>query len=165
MTSEASRIAVTRVAVPVFCALFVVSALVAHRALQRIQLGRPQWTLLLLVPIFHWFALHRLLTSLHARVRQRSQEPGKPTPDDPGPGPGVILADVTWVLSVLPWGILVVLTLMTGKWPGNMPYSAMPVCGTMLATLFAVADLAAMENLQRRFVALIRNPSVTGYPK
>ena len=157
-TSEAARLAMTRVTVPIFCVLFVALAFVAHRALQRIQLGRPQWTLLLLVPIFHWFALHRLLTSLHARVRQRSQASGKLTDDDPGRGPAVIIADVTWVLSVLPWGILVILTLMAGEWPRTMPYSATPGCGTILAAPFAIADLAAMENLQRRFVALIRKP-------
>ncbi len=157
LPSEPARAATIRmVLIPLLGVLFVALLVPAHRALRRIQLAPPRWTLPLLIPIVHWFAMHRLLIHLHARLRLRSQERGMPTTDDPGPAPAVILADLTWVLSILPWGILLVVVLLRGEWPSGVLYSAVPSCGTAVAALFAISDLAAMENVQRQFVALIR---------
>lgn len=154
--SEASRTAVTRVTVPALCGLFVVSMFVAHGALRRIELGPPPWTLLLLIPVVHWLAVHRLLISFGAELRQRLQAPGRPATGAPGPGPAVRLADVTWVVTMVSWGIALIFILRGGQWPRTLPGSVLPIGATVMAALFWVADVAAMENVQRQFVALIR---------
>jgi len=139
------------VTVPVFGVLFVVALFFAQRALQRVRLGRPGWTLLFLIPVLHWFAMHRLLLGLEARFQQRCGEQGQPPGDDLRSGLALVLADVSWVLSVLPWGMVVVWVWWRGSWP-----AVAPGCGTLLAGLFAVADLAALEQLHRRLVGFIQ---------
>ena len=42
-------------------------------------------------------------------------------------------------------------------WPSGTLKMA-PVCGTILASFFAIANLAAMEGVQRQMVSLIRKP-------
>jgi hypothetical protein len=108
---------------------------------------------LFLIPIVHWFALHRLLSSLDARLKEAASRRGQPGTSGEANTVTIALADVTWVLSVLPWAIMLVVSLVRGGWPGGR---VMPVCGTLIASVFVVADLAAMEGIQRRFVALVR---------
>lgn len=155
LPSEWSRAAVVHVAAPLLGIAFVALMFVAQAALQRVRLGPRPWTLLLLVPIAHWFAMHRLLTGLHARVHQRREERGQTVKDDSGPGAAVRIADITWVLSILPWGTLVLVSLLRGGWPTGSGASGASVCGAFIAAVFAVADVAAMEQLQRRFVLLL----------
>ena len=138
--------------------LFIVLAILAQRALQRIRLGRPLWTLLLLIPVVHWFAMHRLIVGLEARIREHEQT-DSPEARDQAADSGTLaiaLADVTWVLAVLPWGHVVIFPLAQGNWPAEFPQAAAPFCGVPLAAVFAVADLAAMERVQRQFTATLR---------
>lgn len=158
LPNEAARVAVRLVMDPVLCVLFVILLVVGQRTLQRINLGPARWTLLLLIPVVHFFAMHRLLVGLGARLQRREHESEESSVKDAGPSGVVIFADATWFLSILPWGIVILLTFSGGGWPSEAPYSFSPICGILLAGLFAVSNLAAMENVQRRFVALIRKP-------
>jgi len=150
--SSLFRETLPRVMLPVLGSLFIIFVFIAQYALRRIRLGPALWTLLLLVPVVHWFAMHRLLSPLQKRIQERYGErddaSGHP---EQGPSISLILADVTWLLSILPWGIVIVLALQDCSWS-----PVVPLCGTMLASVFAVADLAAMERLQRQFVGLLQ---------
>jgi hypothetical protein len=135
--------------------LFVVLVLVAQRAMQRIRLGKPIWTALALIPGLHWFALHRIAAGLEARIDQYTQ----PTPSESAPrspsSVAMAAADATWVLCMLPWLVVLVLSVARG-WPGGFPGSAFPFCGMLLAVVFGIAELAALERVQRHFTRLIR---------
>jgi hypothetical protein len=138
--------------------LFIVLAILAQRALQRIRLGPPLWTLLLLIPVVHWFAMHRLVIGLEGRIREHEQTDAAQAREQAADSGtlAIALADVTWVLAVLPWGLVVIFILAQGNWPAEFPQAAAPFCGVPLAAVFAVADLAAMERVQRQFTATLR---------
>jgi hypothetical protein len=132
--------------------VYPITVVLAWRSLRTLALNRPGRTFLLLVPIVHWIALHRLMGDLEARLKHGADE----KPHDTGSSSGdlstmLIAADVVWVLGVLPWLVLYVLALAGG----DLSRIGL-VCATMLSGLFAVIDLAAMESLQRRFVGALR---------
>jgi hypothetical protein len=52
---------------------------------------------------------------------------------------------------MLSWLIVVAVAIIHG-WPGK----PLPFCGMLLAAVFAVADLAALERIQRHLVHLFR---------
>lgn len=135
--------------------VFIVTLVPAYRALQSIRLSSPVWTILLLVPLLHFFALHRIASGLDARLAEQLQNRGD-RPGALGSASGAMLAaDLTYVLSILPWALVIAIVLVRG-WPTSGAFKAGPVCGTMIAALFAIANLAAMEAVQRKVVALIR---------
>lgn len=143
--------AATAIAIVMFVATFVP----AYRILRRLNIGSPLWTALLLVPVVHWFALHRIAAGLDARVQDELLARAVPADKLRSPGPALLLADITWVLTVLPWAIMLAVVLARG-WPSNTLFTAGSVCGTVLAAAFAIANLAAMEAVQRQIVSLIR---------
>lgn len=133
---------------------FVILCIPALRALRKVGVGSSRWTALLLVPIIHWFALHRIAAGLHGRIAEQLQARGI----DKAPySPEVTLAiaDATLVLSILPWMVMVGYGLACG-WSNQGAFKFGPVCGTVLAALFAIANLAALEAVQRQIVTLIR---------
>jgi len=138
--------------------LFIVLVVLAQRAMQRIRLGPPLWTLLLMIPVAHWFAMHRLIVRLEGRLREyeRTNLPVAGERAADSPAWAITIADATWVLAILPWALVVILTLTRGNWPTEFPQAAVPFCGVPLAAVFAVADLAAMERIQRQFIATLR---------
>lgn len=141
--------ALTRVLLPVAGVLFLITLVLGYRALRRIRLGPPLWTVLLLVPFVHWFAMHRLLG--HMRTRLETYQRGRGETPTEGPILAVPIADVSWFLAVVPWVIVAGLRLAKGLWSNYFP-----PCGAALVALFAVADVAAMEGFQRHFTAVLR---------
>ncbi|MBI4580907.1 MAG: hypothetical protein HY718_14460 [Planctomycetes bacterium] len=145
-------------ALPLVGAIAFVAALVpACRALRGVRLGAGHWTALVLVPLVHWFALHRIAGGLDTRIQQQLRERGEPPQSLRSAGAALLAADVTWVLSILPWAVVVVVSLARG-WPSGGWSRFGPVCGTILAAVFAIADLAALEAVQRQMVRLVRKP-------
>jgi len=114
------------------------------------------WTVMFMIPFVHWFAMHRLLMKLENSLHQRSQAAGIPDIEDGGIGPLVMVSDIMWFLSMLPWGGIIILNILHNWWPSGIPAVAVPLCGILFAILFSIVNLAVLENLQRRFVALIR---------
>jgi hypothetical protein len=156
-TSAVGSVAPLR-SLPIVAGLaFLVLLVPAYRALRKIGVGSPLWTGLLLVPILHWFALHRIAADLDRRIDGQLRTMGQEKASR-RPGMALAVADVTWVLSVLPWAIVVAYSLIRG-WPSGGAFKLGPVCGTALAALFAIANLAALEGVQRQIVTLIRKSS------
>jgi hypothetical protein len=135
--------------------LFIVLAAVAQRTMQRIRLGKPIWTALALIPGLHWFALHRVAAGLEARIDRYAQPAqAESAPRSPSSA-AMAAADATWVLCMLPWLVVLGLSVARG-WPGGFPAAVFPFCGMLLAAVFGIADLAALERVQRHFTRLIR---------
>jgi hypothetical protein len=134
---------------------FLVALLLAYRQLRKMPLGLSGWLLIALIPLLHWLALHRLLSVFHRQLCEKDRQLGQPE-DEGGPGLAAAMADGLWFLSVLPWLIMIAVGLSRGGWPMNTPYRFMPVCGSVLFALFSIVDMAAMENVQRHFVRLLR---------
>jgi hypothetical protein len=154
----ATQHAVTRLAVIFFGLAFLATLVVAYRQLRKMALGLSGWVGLALVPLLHWVALHRLLSLFHRQLCERDTQLGRPE-DEGGPGLTAAIADGLWFLSILPWLIIIAVGLSRGEWPMNAPYRFMPVCGSALFALFSIVDMAAMENVQRHFVRLLRGQS------
>jgi hypothetical protein len=134
-----------------------IAALVAlplgYRALQTYGLSGGLRTLLLLIPIVHWFALHRLLAPLHARVREGAIAEGLPVSQETGAGAAAGAADVLLLISAVFWIAWAVL-LGSGRIGALL---ALAQGGALAAgSLFAITQVAALEYLQRRFATLIR---------
>ena len=131
--------------------LFVILAVLAYRALMRIQLGKSIWIALLFVPGLHWFAIHRVAGELGRHIDElRKQQSGS----EVSSSVSMALADVTWALTLLPW--LAVIGIATVRGTGGGSVFIFPFCGMLLGALFAIADLAALERVQRHFVHLTR---------
>lgn len=133
---------------------FLVLLVPAYRVLRRLDVGSPLWTGLLLVPILHWFALHRIAADLDRRIDEQLRTRGQEKASH-RPGIALAVADVTWILSILPWAAVVGLSVARG-WSGSGVSRLGPVCGAVLAAFFAIANLAALEGVQRQIVTLIR---------
>lgn len=138
-------------------ALFAATLIPAYRALRRHALPSGWRTAILLIPIAHWFALHRLLASLHARVRDCALNQRLPVSQESGAGGAAVAADAFLVIGVffwLTWGVM----LTTGR-TGGILLALIQAGAIGAGGLFAITEVAALEYLQRRFVALIRRAS------
>jgi len=150
----AGRAAIMPVVLPALGAAFVVSAFFAGRALKNIMPGRPIWTLLLLVPVLHWFAAHRLLRDMEVRLEQQLRGPDAPASPETTAGTAMTIADLALVLGALGWAAWVIMgSRQTGF--GIMGV-LVRLFSILFGSLFAIADVAVMENVQRKYVALIR---------
>ncbi|GMU24173.1 MAG: hypothetical protein AMXMBFR13_42500 [Phycisphaerae bacterium] len=145
-----TREAIMSVLMPTLIVLYGLTVIVAAVALRRVDLGSLVWTALLLVPVLHLWALNRIVAHLGRRLKDISPAP-KEGADDDGPNVSIVLADITWLLAVLPW---IYITIQVAR---NVITSRLtPTCGTLLVGLFVVAQVAAMEGVQRRFVETVR---------
>lgn len=139
--------------VPLVCGIaYLALTSLAVRSLRKLRIGSTVWTVLLLVPVLHWPALHRVLGTLWERLRLLEQSRGQTV--QPPSGALSAAADALWGLALLPWLVVIVLQVVRDRWPSMF----LPTCGAILAGLFMIADLAAMERLQRHFVAALRRP-------
>jgi hypothetical protein len=136
--------------------LYLLLLLPAYRALHRASVDSRLWTFLLLIPLVHWFALHRIVARLGFRIQQGLRERGESS-QAVGASAALTIADFTWVFSMLPWVVVAGMSLLRG-WPAGGMSKFGPVCGTILAAVFAIANLAALEGVQRQMVALLRKP-------
>lgn len=135
--------------------LFVVSLVPAYRMLRDARFSSPIWTFLLLVPILHLPASQRLAGQLGEAVREQLRARGEKPQSLHKPTAAMAVADITWVLTMLPWLVMIGVSLTRG-WQSGGLFTAGPVCGTCLAGLFAISNLAAMEAIQRQMVLLVR---------
>lgn len=141
---------------PVIAALgFIALLLPAYRALRSIGLGSSVWTVLLLIPVLHFVALHRIAGGLDVRIREQLRSRGLRDEDLRSATASLITADVIWVLTMLPWAAVVVIAISRG-WPAGGAFKIGPISGTLLAAVFSIANLAALESVQRQIVALVR---------
>ncbi len=143
------------VLLPILAVGLVISLIFGLWAMRRIQMGPGFWSFLSLLPVVHWFALHRLISRFHQRLSQQAEDEEQ-SHELSAPGIALALADVTWILSVLPWLVALVLGLVRGQWPAELPFAVAPMCGTGMIGLFLIANLAAMEHLQKLFVATLQ---------
>ncbi len=148
--------AVTRLLIPALALAFLLSLTMAYRRARGLALGSAVWSFVILVPLLHWLGIHRLLGGLHDRMARFSGR--QASAEDSGAGVSATAADVLWIITILPWLLLILLTVVQGAGAaGAMTHRVVPVCGAMLFGLFSAVDLAAMEKLQKRFVRLIRS--------
>lgn len=141
---------------PVIAAVgFIALLFPAYRALRSIGLGSSVWTVLLLIPVLHFVALHRIAGGLDVRIREQLRGRGLRDEDMRSASASLIAADVIWVLTMLPWAAVVVIAISRG-WPVGGAFKIGPICGTLLAAVFSIANLAALESVQRQIVALVR---------
>jgi hypothetical protein len=148
--------AASRIVAPILIVAFIISLVLAWRKAQSLQLGPSIWMLAALVPLLHWLGVHRLLGHIDNRIRGLLPQP--PKADDSGPSLAATAADVLWIMTILPWFIMVVIVIVRGvQTVDATPYRFIPICGAMLFGVFSVVDLAAMEVVQRRFLQLIRS--------
>ena len=141
-----------RVGRPALALAYLVLLMLGTRALVRVRLGPIVWSMLILVPILHWLALHRLLGVMRARLHELDPGEQGPVPGGRQSNAAVAVATVTWFVGVLPWAVIAAVTLVRDQFPSAF----FPFCGTLLTAVFAIADLAALEQVQRQFVSLLR---------
>jgi hypothetical protein len=153
-----SQQAVMRIAYPLLAVGLVAALILSMWMMRRIQMGPGLWGFLSLLPVLHWFALHRLISRFHQRLPQQN-EGEKEADEVSAPGIALALADATWILSMLPWLAALALGIWRGQWPGDLPFAVAPVCGTAMLGLFLIANLAAMEHLQKLFVSVLQKSS------
>lgn len=138
-----------------FGALFLLALAPAIRQLRSIGVEPAGWIPLVLIPVLQWFGVHRLLAKLHDRLDDLVSASGAPRDVPPTRGTIGALADVVYILAVLPWLILAGYALARGAWPASGVGQILPVCGTLLTAVFCVLDIAALEAVQRRFIAVV----------
>jgi hypothetical protein len=156
LPASAMQPAAIRLLVPVLGLAFLLSLMPAYRRARSLSLGPAIWTAAMLVPLLHWLGIHRLLNGLHGRIVRLSGE--QSSAEESGPQLSASAADVLWIITILPWLLIILLMVLKGTGTmSSMPYRIVPVCGAMLFGLFSAVDLAAMEKVQKRFVRLIRS--------
>lgn len=151
----ATREAVVRIALPALGFAYVAMLPLALRVLSRKQVGGLVWRLLLLVPVLHWFALHRVLRTLDGRIRSLRQRSGSNGEEPESSLVAIPLADVTWFLAVVPWSYVLVRSMLDQQWS-----RLLAPCGAALVAVFAIADVAALEGVQRQFHHLLRRINI-----
>ena len=137
---------VSRITTPLLLVLYLLLLFPGLRVLKQLGFGSTLCNLLLLVPLVHWFALHRLLTQLRRRIHTLNGATGHE-----GPALAIPLADATWVVGMLPWIMLLAIAAVRQNW-----FRLVVPCGALLAAVFSVADVAAIEGVQRELASLLR---------
>jgi hypothetical protein len=149
-----TRVLVQAIGLPAIGLAYIIAVVAAQRTLQRIRLGPARWTLLLHVPIVHWFAMHRLAGSLQRRIHDRASEGDAPSGGETASG-GTTLADLLLVATVICWALVVLLGTHSTSLT-RVLYAVANLGGIFFGTLFAIANVAMMERVQRTFVSLLR---------
>lgn len=156
-TSDASAHALARVAMPAAVIGYLVSLVPAYRVLRKMEVGSPLVSVMCLVPLIHWLGQHRLAGQIGTRLEEQLIKRGDSPEMLVRAKPVLLAADLLWVLSILPWAVLFAISTYRG-WPTGSASKLMPVCGTCLASLFAITNLAGLERVQRQVVRLVRKP-------
>ncbi len=137
------------IGVPLYLAALVPAVL----GLRAIHYGATAWCVCWLIPGIQWWALHRLIGDWQARIDQSLGSRRKET-EPPSTGT-VLFVDIMWVLAMLAVaGLFLVGTLRTEGLQGGGP-RLLIIAGTGLVALFAIGQVAVMENVQRRFLAAV----------
>jgi hypothetical protein len=126
----------------------------AYRRLVSIRFGPKGWVILFFCPGLHFFALHRLLAAWQRQLHERLRASQIRT--DPAAGATLLFADIAWVVTMLAVGLLVVMSRQQdAAWVDRM-HSVAYFTTALLAAIFSIAQVALMENVQRRFLAALR---------
>src|SRR5690606_25195948 len=96
------RTAVMRILTPIAGLVFIALMPLGYKGLSSAGLEPRAWLWLLLVPGLHWFALHRILARLRRDLEQLRPGQGE------GPSFALPIADVTWLLAIIPWLVLAI---------------------------------------------------------
>lgn len=128
----------------IFGVLYLICLVPAYRGLARLGLGTALSRVLFLVPLVHWLALHRFIRRIEGQLTATAAPASHNLV--------VTFADITWILGVAPWIVIAVTTYVRGVFPSAMT----PFCGSLFATLFAIVNLAAVEHIQRLWVAQLQ---------
>jgi hypothetical protein len=138
--------------------LYIASLPLGYAALRRMGFRSGTGTFLLLVPVLNWFALHRLLPGLHARVRERALELNLPVAQESGAGAAAVAADFCLMIGIVFWAAWVLLLWRaqhTGV-SGGVLLGLVQTASLGAGCFMAVTQVAALEYLQRRYVVLVR---------
>lgn len=150
------RTAAARIIAPACGLAAVISLWPAVQTARSLRCGSAGWSCVTLIPLLHWLGIHRLLNHVDRRICNLLYPQGRP-PSDNGPSLAAAAADTLWIITVLPWLLALALSISRGEHAVEQtPFRLTMACGSLLFGLFSVVDLAAMENIQRRFVRLMR---------
>lgn len=157
LPAGAIRTAAARFVVPLCGLAAILSLWPALQTAGRLGIGTPFWCRLTLVPLLHWLAIHRLLDPLDRKICATLYPNGRPSHDD-GPSFAAAAADTLWIITILPWLAAMILAVSReGAAFEQNTFRLTMGCGSLLYGVFSIVDLAAMENVQRRFLRLIRS--------
>lgn len=148
-TLESTRNSVQYVLWPVLLILFTACLVVAKRAIKTRRLNKElPWLTGFLIPGVHLLALHRLLRRLHQDVRH--------SPRDEPPHLAIGIGNVCWVFSMILWGLYVVFVALGDGFESRAVHALTTLAGAFFFGVLASAQLAAIEAVQRLFVAKLR---------
>lgn len=151
------RISLWRIAVPIMVSSYIVLLFLAQRVLRDLGVGSIVHRCILLVPLLHWFALYPWMLQFDRELNRLAEEKNDPHLTRSGPGAAISLSRFSWFLGILPWMFLLPARMFGVPWLNGSLFMAAAVCSLLFTCVFAVADTAAMENVQRKFVTLIRH--------
>jgi hypothetical protein len=150
------RATAERIIAPACGLAAVLSLWPSLRTARNLQAGSSLWSCATLIPLLHWLGIHRLLNHMDRRICDLLYPQGRP-PSDSGPSLAAAAADTLWIITVLPWLLAIGLLIVRGGAAiEQTTFRLTMACGSLLYGLFSVIDLAAMENVHRRFIRLIR---------
>jgi len=158
---EASRITLMRILFPALAVCFIVTLLVAMCVLNRLRLAAMGWILLWLIPVFHLLALHRIIKAIQARIRNHRLDTGLGTDERYVMGGSLITGDIIWLLSLVPWLVLVMKATQDSAFTISTGGKALIILGTVLVAVLSAFELSLMERLQRQHLGLINRKSQT----
>lgn len=150
------RITIWRITLPTLGLTTFVLIAIAQKALRDWGIDSVVRRCLLLIPLLHWFALHHWIIRFDRELNRLAEEKNEVKLTHSDPGAAVSLARAMWFLGVLPWLVLVPARVFNMPWLSISIFKGAAICSLLFTCVFAVADTAAMENVQRKFVALLR---------
>jgi len=146
-----ARERLTGIIIPLFALVYLATLFPAWKRLSSLGCGHPVWSALFLIPGLHWLALHRLIGEWQARLDR--QLASARLPADPPSHSGLLFSDVAWFLTMLMVGTLLYLSF-SGRAAQLLTLAHIASAG--LAPLFAIGEVALMENVQRRYLAMLQ---------
>ncbi|NLX14709.1 MAG: hypothetical protein GXY44_13805 [Phycisphaerales bacterium] len=150
------RMAIWRIALPILGPLFLLLLFPAQRVLRGLGLESILGRCLMLVPLLHWFALHHWMLQLDKELNRLALETKQQQLTGSGPRAAVSLTFWVWFPGILPWLIILPAWAFGASWLSGLLFKWVAVCSLVFTCLFMIADTAAMENIQRKFVLIMR---------
>lgn len=155
-TAASDRTMIWRITLPTLGLTAIVLIAIAQKALRDLGVDSTIRRCLMLVPLLHWFTLHQWIIRLDRELNRLAEEKNDIQLTRSDPGAVVTLSRVMWFLGVLPWLILIPGRMCDIPWLSASMFKGAAVCSLVFTCIFAVADTAAMEAVQRKFVTLLR---------
>lgn len=138
---------------PAMAVVYLILLVFACRRLLAIQLGNLIWVILLLVPGLHLIAMQRLVIQWQHRISRQLQSARVKT--EPPARIALHVSDIAGVATLAAVGLLVIMNVSDASgW--DRFFAPAHLGTTAVAALFAIAQVALMENVQRRYLAALR---------